>query len=359
MIEYPVISLHYLKALTDSTGIIQHGTHGIPNRKLGYTTDDNARALIVAVQAYESTKQREDLDLVITYLSFLHYAQGSNRKFRNVMSYQRVFMDTEGTEDCLGRVLWACGYAASSSLPERIKVVARNLFDDAIVWVGDLTSPRARAYSILGMYYYLKCNEDKNDLKQKINALADSLLSGFRSYSDSKWEWYEPYLTYGNSILPLGMMASAEVTGRRKYIDIAKRTVDFLTDNIVIDNRLDMVGNDGWYMKGGKKPTYDQQTIDAGYTVFMYDQAYKLFNENIYLDLMHISYSWFFGNNVSEVSIYEPETCGCYDAVTPWGVNNNQGAESIICILLSQNCIYESIKAYTTNKQVAGCVEGH
>ena len=35
--------------MTDDTGMLQHAIFTIPNRAEGYTTDDNARALILTV----------------------------------------------------------------------------------------------------------------------------------------------------------------------------------------------------------------------------------------------------------------------------------------------------------------------
>src|SRR5271170_5215873 len=44
--QLPELKLNHLHRLTDDTGILQHSIFTIPNRKEGYTTDDNARALI-------------------------------------------------------------------------------------------------------------------------------------------------------------------------------------------------------------------------------------------------------------------------------------------------------------------------
>lgn len=334
--EYPPISLEHLRTITDRAGIIQHAVHSVPNRRLGYTTDDNGRALIIASKQYERTHAREDLDLAITYLSFLHYAHGPDHKFRNVMTYRRDFLDDEGTEDSYGRAMWGCGYAASSGLPENVRIVARKLFDDSIVWVGDLNSPRARAYSMLGMSHYLKGNKDEYGLQDKIKALADSLIACLQANTHKDWYWYESYLTYGNAILPLGMLAAADVIGKKEYKEAATETLKFLANTLVINDRLEIIGNDGWYMRDGKRAWYDQQSIDAGYTVHLFAEAYRLLGDKEFLNLAQIAYSWFFGNNRSEVWVYNPETKGCYDAIAPWGLNLNQGAESCVCFLLAQ-----------------------
>src|SRR6266853_6991063 len=47
--QLPELKLDHVNALTDDIGMLQHAIFTIPNRAEGYTTDDNARALIFAV----------------------------------------------------------------------------------------------------------------------------------------------------------------------------------------------------------------------------------------------------------------------------------------------------------------------
>lgn len=46
----------YMRRITDDTGIFQHTKFGVPDRAKGYTTDDNARALIAAVLMYKKIR---------------------------------------------------------------------------------------------------------------------------------------------------------------------------------------------------------------------------------------------------------------------------------------------------------------
>lgn len=339
--EYPEIGLQYLRMLTDSTGVIQHGVNATPNRKHGYTTDDNARALIAAVQEYERNGSVENLQPVSTYLSFMYHAHNPGYGFRNCMTYQRDFLDMNGTDDCLGRSLWACGCASSARIPETMRLTAKWLFDETFALVDNLRSPRAKAYALLGIRHYLSGNPTKSGFMERVAVMAESLHVGMTAHSDGSWQWFEPYLTYGNAVLPMGMMAAAEMLDSASYDKIAHRSLEFLTEALIVDGRLDLVGNAGWYLKGGQRAIYDQQTIDAGYTVMMYAQAYMRHREQYYADLAKTCYNWFFGENRSGLWVYDSETCGCYDAVIADGVNLNQGAESIACILMAQNSIRE------------------
>lgn len=351
--RYPEIDTRYLSRITDSTGIIQHSAFAVPNRNHGYTTDDNARALIAAIQEYEKANTDTNLQLITTYLSFVYHAYNPGYGFMNCMSYQRDFLDAKGTNDCFGRCLWACGYAASAHIPERMRVTAKWLFDETFLLVDNLKSPRAKAYALIGIQHYLKSNPMKPGYLDRIISMSDSLSSGMKAYSDSKWQWYEPYFTYGNAVLPMGMLASAEIVQSDVYDDIARRSLDFLSETLIINERLDLIGNNGWYLKGGERAVYDQQTIDAGYTVMMFAKAFNHYNEAKYHDLAMISYDWFFGQNRSGLSVYDSETGGCCDAVTEDGLNLNQGAESIICILMAQKEIKDILEqnSYSTNQK--------
>lgn len=337
--EYPDIGIRYLTAITDSTGIIQHSSFAIPNRNHGYTTDDNARALIAAIQEYDKSTTDELLLLITTYLSFIHHAHNPGYGFMNCMSYQRDFLDINGTDDCLGRCLWACGYASSANIPERIRITAKWLFDETFLLVDNLRSPRAKAYALMGIHHYLGKNPIKPGYLDRIVRMADSLCDGMRAFTDSNWQWYEPYFTYGNAILPMGMMASAGITGSAAYDDVARKSLDFLSEMLIIDGQLDLIGNNGWYLKGGKRAIFDQQTIDAGYTVMMFAEGFDRYGGEKYKEAAMISYEWFFGRNRSGLSVYDVETGGCFDAIIDSGVNQNQGAESIICILMAQNAV--------------------
>src|SRR4029077_13949988 len=51
--QLPDLKLDHFYRLTDDTGMLQHSIFTIPNRGEGYTTDDNARALILSVALEE------------------------------------------------------------------------------------------------------------------------------------------------------------------------------------------------------------------------------------------------------------------------------------------------------------------
>src|SRR5690606_11951602 len=101
----PEFSLAHVKRLTDDTGIIQHAKYGIPNLKEGYCLDDNARALIMALMAYEEDKNPQVFKLLPIYLSYIQYMQTEDGNFRNFLSFNREYLDEVGSEDSFGRTI--------------------------------------------------------------------------------------------------------------------------------------------------------------------------------------------------------------------------------------------------------------
>jgi glycosyltransferase involved in cell wall biosynthesis len=89
----PVLNPGHLLTMTDDTGILQHAIFTVPNTQEGYTTDDNARALIVSVLLDENAEyadRREYSNLSHRYLSFLWLAFHSDSgRFRNFLGYDR------------------------------------------------------------------------------------------------------------------------------------------------------------------------------------------------------------------------------------------------------------------------------
>ena len=97
--QLPKLKIDHLQQMTDDTGILQHAIFTIPNRGEGYTTDDNARALIFAVLL--ERLHRESLNRVgetgfasatsaSLYLSFLEHAfNPATTRFKNFLGYDR------------------------------------------------------------------------------------------------------------------------------------------------------------------------------------------------------------------------------------------------------------------------------
>ena len=118
----PALKLDHLLRMTDHTGIFQHAIFNVPNYAEGYCTDDNARAFILIVAAGGDDWSRGGVaigPLASIYLAFLWNAfDQESCRFRNFMSYQRHWLEREGSEDSHARALWAAGTALGRSKNE-------------------------------------------------------------------------------------------------------------------------------------------------------------------------------------------------------------------------------------------------
>ena len=125
----PRVNLNHLLSMTDDTGILQHAIFSLPNCLEGYTTDDNARALIVAVLLNGSSHA----GLSRRYLTFLWHAfNDKTGRFRNFLSYDRKWLEESGSEDSHGRALWAVGTVLGNTKDPGLRGAAGRLFQKAL-----------------------------------------------------------------------------------------------------------------------------------------------------------------------------------------------------------------------------------
>ncbi len=317
--------------LTDDTGMLQHSKFALPDPNHGYTTDDNARALIMALMLYGRFKKKEYLDLVYRYASFLLNAQNDSGKFKNFMGYDRKWLEEEGSEDCFGRCLWALGYALSNdNTPTGVKQGLSSILKNAMPHVTGLNWLRAKAYSIIG----LSCLENK-DTTRLVFQIAQSLCSQYDEHRDGEWKWFEENVTYCNNVLPWSLLAAYRVTGEKRFWEVAGESLQFLESITFKDGYFKPVGCDGWLPKGGKIAEFDEQTVEACEAVLTYMEAYEITKDKRFLKKAKKCHAWYEGANSKGISLIDSETGGCYDGLTPQGLNLNMGAESLVSYIIS------------------------
>jgi len=331
----PVLNLSHIIRLTDDTGIIQHAKFGIPNLKEGYCIDDNARALIMALMAYEQDKNKKAIELIPIYLSYMKYMQKDDGNFRNFLSFNRNYLDEVGSEDSFGRTIWSLGYLIAGNVNNSYREFGKELFSNAVVHFKDLKYLRGIANTMIGIAYYLKAHPGDELLLTEINRLANSLKEAYTNHKDGNWHWFENILTYDNAILPLALLHHYEVTGDTKSYETAIESIEFLNRFSFENGYLNPVGNDGWMHKNGKNPIYDQQAIETMAMVLLYFKTFEITKNDMYLNLMHTSYKWFLGENSLHIPLYDFETHGCADGLQKNSVNRNEGAESTLAYFIS------------------------
>ena len=210
----PAVKLDHLHRMTDHTGIIEHAVFVVPNYPEGYTTDDNARALIVAIllEEFAGTTPTVTLDLASRYLAFLWLAfDPTTKRFRNCLSYERQWQEAEGSEDSHGRALWGLGTVLGRTKDAGLRGAAGRLFELAVPAAVEFKSPRACAFALLGLLEYLESFPGDRAALNAADALANRLLDSYRAHSSADWKWFENVLSYSNARLPQALIRA----GRR------------------------------------------------------------------------------------------------------------------------------------------------
>jgi hypothetical protein len=343
--EIPEPSLEHLKRLTDDTGLFQHARSTIPYREEGYSTDDNARAVIVTTKYYARYHDRQALQLLNRYLAFVLHSQNSDGSVKNLMNFDRTWRKNELGNDALGRVLWALGTVLAKPPSPAYLPIIKEYFENSAVCV-EKQSPRGMAYSILGMSDYLRRFPETDDVKKQLEIAADSLVAQYEKNNFPDWQWFDGALTYDNAILPHALFVAGFAFGN-KYLEVAEKTCEFLLANTFNGNHFSFIGCEGWYKRGGTRAKFDQQPIEAASTVMMLKAAYEATGNNRYLILQRKAFEWFLGENDLHIPLYDFKTKGCSDGLMSDGVNPNQGAESTLSFLLSLLTIAESIAGPT------------
>jgi hypothetical protein len=336
--ELPEIKLDHLKAVTDDTGILQHANYTIPDRTHGYCTDDNARALLVAAmgQKYLPTNGLGLDFLSGHYLGFLLYAYNEkNGRFRNFMTYSRRWMEEIGSEDAHGRALWCLGKAVAFLQNPGHLAMSTTLFNKALRAVENFRSPRAIAFSLVGMHAYLHKFSGDSDVRRIQEIFADRLFDQFKNNATDDWLWLENALNYANGKLPHALLLSGHRMQRNDMIDMGLNSLTWLLAIQIEDNHFVPIGSNGWYEKGGPRARFDQQPVEANAMVEACVEAFYVTRDKSWFDHAVMCFNWFLGHNDLNMPLYDPKTGGCRDGLMADGINQNEGAESSLAWLLS------------------------
>jgi glycosyltransferase involved in cell wall biosynthesis len=330
----PELRLDHLIRMTDDTGLLQHAAHSVPDRRFGYCVDDNARGLLVALLAQRVIGLGETRRLITTYLSYLNHSQCEDGHFRNFMDFRRNLDQELGSEDCVGRALWALGLAVELAPDEGHRLLAKKMFDRSMTL--PLTfGPRGSALGIMGLDNYLRSEPDDKLASETLKSLAAKLIGRFEKEADETWRWFEPELTYKNALLPLALFTFSKRTGDKAALRVACDSLAFLEEICFTDDHLQLVGNAGWHARGGEPATVGEQPIDAAVFVLAFRAAFDATGDRRYMGRMRKSFEWFLGANRLGVPLYDFSTAGCHDGLEANAVNENQGAESVVSFLIA------------------------
>jgi len=334
--ELPPLKLDHLHNMTDATGMLQHALFTVPNYSEGYTTDDNARALMVGA-LLEELGHGEAKDLSNRYLAFISYAfNPETGRFRNFMDYQRNWLEASGSDDSHGRALWALGTVLGRSNTAALQSMAGRLFEQAMPTILKTTSPRAWAFALIGIHEYLRRFEGDRMADQVREELAGRLQKLYEINNSESWHWYEDRLTYCNAALPHAMLLCGKWMPNDAMFAAGLESLSWLTDlqrSTGERHHFVPIGSNGFYRQNGKRARFDQQPVEAQATVSACLEAYRITKDKRWRVEAGRAFDWFSGRNDLNLPVYDPTTGGCRDGLHPDRANENQGAESTLAYL--------------------------
>lgn len=333
-VTYPLFDITHFKRLTDETGLLQHARTSVPYYKAGYCLDDNSRAIIVSLAAWKKTNDPQYLDLLNRYLAYATYMQQRDGSFKNYMTYEHTLLD-DTSDDAFGRIFWALGYLIRFAPVNSVFQLGLELFEHSLCQLNKLTYARGYANCILGLYHYLKRFPDQEKFIKLLEMLSDQLCEKFLQHQSKNWNWFEDIITYDNGLLPAALYRAYEISENEKYLQIAEESRIFLESKCFREDCLSLIGNRRWLRLDQDYDIFAQQPVDAMAMVILYESAWETTGNKIFIEKLRLSFDWFLGKNDLDISLFDPETKGCYDGIEPLNINLNQGAESNIAYLLS------------------------
>ncbi len=332
----PALVLDHLWRLTDATGLLQHATFDIPARSEGYCTDDNARALTLMVHLEElGLTSHATQAATPTYAAFLGHAyDAGNGRFRNFLGYDRRWLDTGGSDDCLGRAIMAFGTCIGRTRHAGLRRFAARFFDPAVRAVIGTSSPRAWALAIVGLREYLGRFPGDRHASAAERSLTDRLLGLHDRIATESWHWFEDILAYENARLCQALICSGRDGRHPRALEVGLATLEWLGERQRSDTgRFSPVGSRGFSRQGGDTATFDQQPIEAQAMVAACREAFRAVGDPIWVDRAWTTFEWFLGHNMLGTALCDPRTGGCRDGLLEDRTNDNQGAESTLAYL--------------------------
>lgn len=327
--------LSALFEMSDATGMLQHSIGIVPDRNHGYCIDDNARALILMNLA-DGIDPAERRAHSVTYASFVQHAWNpALRRFRNFMRFDRTWCEDIGSEDSNGRGLWSLGHTVENSQDPDLRQWALRWFDETAPALAEMGSPRAVAFTMLGAAAVVRAI-GRQPVAESILDAGGALLQRLVDVARRPdWAWFEAVLGYDNPRLPQALIEAGQIRGREDWTLLGIETLDWIARRQTAEaGHFRPVGSESFGRPHGQLP-FDQQALEAQAAIEAARAAFAATRNRRWMDHANAAYAWFFGRNDRGLPLADLASGRCRDGITPRGINENSGAESILAFQLS------------------------
>jgi glycosyltransferase involved in cell wall biosynthesis len=332
----PEMRLDHLLSMCDDTGLLQHAVHSVPNRSHGYCVDDNARALLLACALNEPGEQRLPEALTARLAAFVQHAWNPDTKrFRNFMSFDRRWLEDSGSEDSHGRAVWAVGECALRDASPSRRRWAASLFAEALPAVESFRSPRAWAFTLLGLDAFCAAVPEDPRAEDFRLLLAERLTSLLSAVETKDWVWFEEGLAYDNARLPHALIVTGISTEAPGCVDAGLRSLRWLMDRQTTPmGFFRPIGTASFGDRRKLPQAFDQQPLEAAATISACLAAWRADGDAEWKAAATRVFAWFLGSNDLSFPLVDLETGSCRDGLHRDRANENRGGESVVSYLL-------------------------
>jgi glycosyltransferase involved in cell wall biosynthesis len=332
----PQVQTGHFLSMCDSTGLLQHAIHSVPDRAHGYCVDDNARALLLSSALTTFGETRLSEPMTARFAAFIQHAWNPDMyRFRNFMSYDRRWLEAQGSEDSHGRTLWALGECARSDTDASRRRWAAALFKIALPAVEQFRSPRAWAFTLLGLDAY--CALVVGDLAagRMRELLAARLAAAFQATETEDWRWFEDVLAYDNARLAQALLVTGAALNKPPLVEIGLSSLRWLMAlQTTADGYFRPVGTESFGVARKAPLPFDQQPVEAAAAISACLAAWRADDSAEWTAGAMRALNWFLGDNDLQTPLIDPMTGSCLDGLHPDRPNENRGAESAVSYLL-------------------------
>ena len=333
---HPQMQLGHFLSMCDDTGLFQHAVHSVPDRSHGYCVDDNARALLVACTLNSPGEEPLSERLTARFASFMQHAWNPDtRRFRNFMSFDRRWLEETGSEDSHGRVLWALGQCVHADASRSRRKWAAGLLAESATPASDFHSPRAWAFTLLGLEAYTLAFPTDYRFRELQHLLAGRLVSMLASVETDDWVWFENGLSYDNARLSQALIATGLATDSPVYVAAGIRSLRWLMKmQTTEEGHFRPVGTESFRSGRSTPAKFDQQPLEAAAAIAACSAAWHADGDSKWKADAARAFAWYLGSNDLSLPLVNPETGSCSDGLHPTRVNENRGGESVVSYLL-------------------------
>src|ERR1044071_6969419 len=141
------------------------------------------------------------------------------------MSFDRRWREEVGSGDCQGHALWALGLCVRQAGHGSFQMLAAELFEQALPIAADFSSPRAWAFTLIGIDEYLRRFSGDRRAHQIRESLTAKLVQRYADAATDEWQWFEETLSYANARLPHARILSGRCMKNEKLVELGLLTL--------------------------------------------------------------------------------------------------------------------------------------